>query len=398
MPTATKRDYYEVLGVERSASVVEIKKAYRRLAMKYHPDRNGGDAEADAKFRECAEAYEVLSDEQKRARYDRFGHQGVQGAAHDFRNADVSDIFSMFEDIFGFGVGGVGGVGQRRGGRAGPRAGMDLETTVELTLEEVAVGAEKTLEFERLELCETCRGRGMKADAQPKPCQTCAGQGRVAQQGLGGMFRMVTACPACRGRGVKVSPDEVCETCHGPGRVKATRVVKVKVPAGVHEGQAVRLPEEGEPGEPGAPAGDLLCYVAVKTHEVFSRHNNDLVCQVPISFTMAALGGSIDVPTLGQPAPEGVRPKLGTAELDVAPGTQHGEVFKLKGRGLPDVRGNRRGDLMVQVLVEIPKKLTDEQRGLLRQFAETETGDHHHAAMPQRKSFLDKLRSMIGGE
>jgi molecular chaperone DnaJ len=299
----------------------------------------------------------------------------------------------MFEEVFGMGFGGGG----RGRGRGGMRGGTDLETTVELTLEEVSVGAEKTLEFERLETCETCDGNGLKDGAQPKACITCAGQGRVAQQGLGGMFRMVTACPACRGRGVVVDPSDRCGTCEGQGRVRAKRTVKLKVPAGVHEGNAVRVAGEGEAGEPGTPAGDLLCYVAVKTHPVFHRQHNDLVCQVPISFTTAALGGSIDIPTLGKPTDDG-KPSICTDCLDIAAGTQHGEVFKLKSRGLPDVRGSRGGDLMVQVLVEIPKKLTDRQRDLLGQFAETEDGDHHHAAMPQRKGFLDKLKSLLAGD
>ncbi len=396
--TATKRDYYEVLNVERSATIVEIKKSYRRLAMKYHPDRNGGDAEADARFRECAEAYEVLGDEQKRARYDRFGHEGVRGQAHDFRHADVGDIFSMFNDIFGGGFN-VGG-GGRRGGRAQRRGGMDLETTIELSLEEVAVGAEKVLEFDRADTCETCRGRGIKAGAEPRPCITCGGQGRVAQQGLGGMFRMVVACPNCRGRGVTVAPEDQCDTCDGEGKVQAAHKVTVKVPAGVQEGQAIRMAGEGEPGEPGTEPGDLLCYISIASHAVFSRHQNDLVCQVPVSFTSAALGGTIDVPVLGRPDESATgkkrRVKMETAPLEVGSGTQHGEVFKLKGRGLPDVRGGRHGDLMVQVLVEIPKKLSDRQRELLLEFAGTESGDAHHAAMPQKKGFVDKLKSMIG--
>ena len=400
MSNATaKRDYYEVLGVERSATTVEIKKSYRRLAMKFHPDRNGDDPTADAKFRECAEAYEVLADDQKRARYDRFGHDGVKGAAHDFRQADVSDIFSMFEDIFGPGMGGGFGGGRRAGRRSGPQPGADLETTVELTLEEVAAGATKTLEFERRELCDTCHGKGLKPGAQPKPCQTCGGQGRVAQQGLGGMFRMVTACPACRGRGMVADPSDACRDCGGEGRVNETQKVTVKVPAGVHEGQAVRLVGEGEPGSsPDAPKGDLICYVTVAQHAVFSRHDRDLVCQVPISFTLAALGGTIDVPTLADPAKDGAKQTCKQDELHVDAGTQHGEVFKLRGKGLPDVRGLRKGDLMVQVLVEIPKKLNDQQRDLLRQFAETEDDGHDRRAMPQRKGFLDKLKSLFDAD
>ena len=398
---ATKRDYYEVLSVSRTASEEEVKKSYRRLAMKYHPDRNGGDSEAEQKFRECAEAYEVLSDPQKRRRYDQFGHEGVRGQAHDFSHVDVADIFSMFEDIFGF----AGGRPGRRGNVGSGRrvaAGMDLETQLELTLEEVAAGVEKTLEFQRQEICETCAGQGMKPGAKPKPCPTCNGQGRVAQQGFGGMFRMVTACPHCRGRGQLVEPRDVCGTCGGNGRTKKKRVVQVRIPAGVHEGQAVRLPGEGEPGEPGAPPGDLLCYITLKAHAVFSRHNNDLVCQVPVTFTQATLGATIDVPTLRLPEKAEVAGTNGEAtsaagKLTIPAGTQHGEVFKLKGKGLPDVRTYRRGDQIVQVLVEIPRKLTDRQRELLEDFARTqEDSQLEPGAMPQRKGFVEKLKAMIG--
>ena len=370
----TKRDYYEILGVTRNAGGEEIKRAYRRLAMKYHPDRNNGDdrAAAEIKFKECAEAYEVLSDDQKRARYDQYGHAGVQGS-HDFSHMDVTDIFSMFDDIFG----GLGG-GGRGGGRTRVQRGFDLETQVELSLAEVASGAEKTIEFEKQDHCETCKGTGAKAGSSPIVCPQCGGQGRVAQQGFGGMFRMVTTCPNCRGRGSVVR--EHCTSCGGTGRQLRKRVVTVRIPAGVHEGQAVRIAGEGEPGEAGAPAGDLHCYIAVKQHPIFSRHNNDLVCQLPISFTQACLGAAIEVPTL-----------KGTENMDIPAGTQHGEVFKLKGKGLPDVRSHRSGDELVQVLVEIPKKLTEKQKQLLREFATTEDG----TAMPQRRSFLDKIKEVF---
>ena len=374
----TKRDYYEVLGVTRTAGGDEIKRAYRRLAMKYHPDRNNGDAAAEVRFKECAEAYEVLSDDSKRRRYDQFGHQGVQGA-HDFSHMDVGDIFSMFDDIFG-GLG--GGFGQRTsgGGRQRAQRGYDLETQVELTLQEVATGAEKTIEFEKQDLCETCNGSGAKAGSSPVVCVQCGGQGRVAQQGFGGMFRMVTTCPNCRGRGSVVR--DHCASCGGTGRQLRKRVVTVRIPAGVHEGQAVRIAGEGEAGEQGAPAGDLHCYIAIKPHPLFSRHNNDLVCQFPITFTQAALGGMVEVPTL-----------KGPEQMEIPAGTQHGEVFKLKGKGLPDVRTHRFGDELVQVLVEIPKKLSERQKQLLREFAETEDG----MVLPQRKGFLDKLKEVFQG-
>ena len=376
----TKRDYYEILGVTRTASGEDIKRSYRRLAMKYHPDRNGDNkAEAEARFKECAEAYEVLSDDAKRRRYDQFGHGGVTGQ-HDFSHMDVSDIFSMFDDIFG-GIGGFGGGGRGMGGRGRSPRGFDLETQVELTLNEVATGTEKTIEFEKQDHCESCKGSGAKPGSQPLVCPQCGGQGRIAQQGFGGMFRMVTTCPNCRGRGSVVR--EHCPSCGGTGRQLRKRVVTVRIPAGVHDGQAVRIQGEGEPGEHGAPAGDLHCYIAVKPHPIFSRHNNDLVCQFSISFTQAALGAAVEVPTL-----------KGSDKLEIPQGTQHGEVFKLKGRGLPDVRTHRQGDELVQVLIEVPKKLTDKQKQLLREFAGTED----HSAMPQRKSFLDKLKTMISGQ
>ena len=376
---ATKRDYYEVLGVSKTASADEIKRAYRKVAMQYHPDRAAGDkAEAEAKFREGAEAYEILSDEQKRARYDQFGHAGTAGQAHDYSHANADDIFSMFQDIFqGFGGSGGGFAGQQRG-QGRPARGYDLETQVELTLNEVATGTEKTIEFERAEACEKCKGSGAKPGTSPTVCPTCGGQGRVAQQGLGGMFRMVTTCPNCRGKGNIVK--DKCPDCHGSGKQAKKRVVTVKIPAGVQEGQAVRIAGEGEPGENNSPPGDLHCYIVVKPHTIFQRHGNDVICQIPISFTQAALGGTIDVPTL-----------KGPEEMEIPQGTQHGEVFKLKGKGLPDLRSYRTGDEVVQVVIEIPKKLTDRQRELLEEFAAIE--DTH--VMPAKKGFFDKVKAMF---
>lgn len=380
---STKRDYYEVLSVTRTATGDEIKRSYRRLAMKYHPDRNNGDeagrAEAEIRFKECAEAYEVLSDDAKRRRYDQHGHAGLSGG-HDFSHMDVGDIFSMFDDIFG---GAFGGQGRRGGGRGGPggQRGFDLETQVELTLAEVASGAEKTIEFERQDACDACKGTGAKPGTSPTVCVQCGGQGRVAQQGFGGMFRMVTPCPNCRGKGTIVR--DFCNTCHGSGRQMRQRVVTVKIPAGVHEGQAVRVMGEGEPGEGGSPSGDLHCYITVKPHPIFSRHNNDIVCQLPISFTQAALGATVDVPTL----------KV-KEQLEIPAGTQHGEVFKLKGKGLPDLRSQRVGDELVQIMIEVPRKLNDRQKQLLREFGATED----HQDMPQKKGFLDKLKSVLTGD
>ncbi len=372
-----KRDYYDVLGVTKTADSEEIKRAYRRQAMKYHPDRNSGDGKADAelKFKECAEAYEVLSDDSKRRRYDQFGHQGVSGQ-HDFSHMDPTDIFSMFDDIFGGAFGGAAGGRGSRGRQ--PVRGFDLETQVELSLNEIATGVEKTIEFEKQDACETCKGTGAKPGSSPVVCVQCGGNGRVAQQGFGGMFRMVTACPNCRGRGSVVR--DHCLSCGGSGKQMRKRVVTVKIPAGVHEGQAVRIVGEGEPGPNGQHPGDLHCYIAVKQHPIFSRHNNDIVCQIPITFTQAALGAKIEVPTL-----------KGSEDLEIASGTQHGEVFKLKGKGLPDIRSYRSGDELVQILIEVPKKLTERQKELLAEFAKTEDAN----VMPQRKGFLDKLKQMF---
>ena len=380
-----KRDYYEVLSVARTANGDEIKRSYRRLAMKYHPDRNHENkAEAEVSFKECAEAYEVLSDETKRRRYDQHGHAGVSGG-HDFSHMDVGDIFSMFDDIFGGAFGGRAG-GQARAGGAGAggrraQRGFDLETQVELTLSEVATGCDKTLQFDKQEHCETCKGTGAKPGVPPVVCVQCGGQGRIAQQGFGGMFRMVTTCPNCRGRGTVIR--DACTTCRGTGRQQRQRMVTVKIPAGVHEGQAVRIAGEGEAGESGAPSGDLHCYISVKPHPIFTRHHNDIVCQVPVSFTQAALGSKIEVPTL-----------KGTEPLEIPPGTQHGEVFKLKGKGVPDLRSYKNGDEIIQILIEIPKKLSDRQKQLLREFASSED----ERLMPQRKGFMDKIKQVFSSE
>jgi molecular chaperone DnaJ len=385
---STKRDYYEILGVAKTCGSEEIKRAYRRLAMKYHPDRNDGEGkvEAEIRFKECAEAYEILSDDQKRARYDQFGHQGVQGS-HDFSHMDVGDIFSMFNDIFGGAFGDSFG-GRATAGRAGPQRGhrgFDLETQVELTLLEVASGAERTIEFEKQDRCEKCKGTGAKPGSSPVVCTQCGGQGRIAQQGFGGMFRMVTTCPNCRGRGTIIR--DQCANCHGTGKQLKKQVVTVKIPPGVHEGQAVRIAGQGEPGEGGAPSGDLHCYISVRQHEMFTRHNNDLVCQIPVSFTQAALGGSIEVPTL-----------KGADKLDIPSGTQHGEVFKLKGKGLPDIRTYRNGDQIVQILIEIPKKLTERQKQLLREFSAGEETSGGNNGNNEPKTFMGKLKNKLKGE
>ena len=386
MPTT--RDYYEILSIEKTADGEEIKRAYRRLAMKYHPDRNPGDAEAEQKFKECAEAYEVLSDAEKRKLYDQYGHEGLRGrgaAAHDFSRMDVSDIFSMFNDIFG-GGGGFGGFqgGRQRGGV--PR-GFDLETEVELSLEEVSTGTSRDVEFTRLDICDRCTGSGAKPGSKPVKCPTCGGQGRVQQSGMGGMFRMVTVCPACHGRGQIVK--EFCDGCRGKGRVPRKRQLSVKIPAGVQEGQAVRVQGEGEPPPPEvSPSGegvrgDLHVLIRVKQHSMYHREGDHLVLEMPIGFSQASLGAEIQVPTLDGPA-----------TLTVPKGTQFGANFRVAGKGLPNLRTGRRGDLVVVTKIEIPRKLTKKQEDLLRQFAETEDA----AVLPESQGFLRRVADFLGGK
>ena len=386
MPT-TKRDYYEILGVTKTVTTEEIKRSYRRLAMKYHPDRNPGDKEAEARFKECAEAYEVLSDSERRTMYDRYGHEGLrQRPGHDFRSMNVEDIFSMFQDIFGgssFG-GFSGGAGRRRAG--GVPRGFDLETEVEVTLKEVFAGTARDVEFKRLDVCKTCNGSGAKEGSEPVRCETCAGQGQVAQTGLGGMFRMVTTCPHCRGRG-KIVRDK-CSDCRGVGRVSVKRKLAVKIPAGIHDGQAIRVQSEGEPPGPEVNAegqgirGDLHVIVRVKDHDQFERDGDDLVTVQPVAFAQAALGADIDVPTLN-----------GQAKITIPAGTQHGSIFRVQGHGLPNLRGGRRGDLVVIAQLVVPKKLNEQQRTILKQYAQTEQLD----VKAQSPSLWDKIKGAVTG-
>ena len=363
-------DYYAVLGVSRDASADDIKKAYRRAAIQYHPDRNPGDAEAEARFKQCAEAYEVLSDPDKRARYNRFGKAGLRGAGvHDWAHTDVHDIFSMFEEVFGFGdlFGGFGG-GRRR---AGPEPGQSLRCFIDMTLEEVLAGTDKTVRLTRRELCDACGGSG-SASGKRQTCPTCRGQGRV-QQG-GGFFRVVRTCPQCGGMGSTVT--DPCPACGGGRFVNRKRTIDVTVPPGVEDGQRIRYGGQGDAGAPGAPRGDLFAVVRVQEHPLLERHGRDLLCQVPVSLTQAALGDEVEVPTLD-----------GSERLEVGRGTQSGDLYRLEGRGLPDVRSRRRGDVLVQVVVEVPRKLTRRQEELLREFAE----DGKRGATPQRNGYLKRL-------
>lgn len=377
---AKQQDYYQVLGVEKTASPEEIKRAYRRMAIKYHPDKNPGNKEAEAKFKECAEAYEVLSDPDKRKQYDQYGHEGLRGTGmHDFSRMNVEDIFSMFgfEDFFGSVFGGGGGRGQRGGRRGGPVRGYDLETGVELTLDEVAHGAEKTIEFTRQDRCSECKGTGAAPGTQPTRCPLCGGSGQVAKGG--GFFQMVSTCPQCHGAGQIVK--NPCPTCRGSGRVPKKRTVTIRIPAGVHEGQGIRVAGEGEPGRDSGPSGDLYVYVRIRPHEFLERDGNDLVAIVPISFTQAALGATIDVPSLD-----------GTRQLRVPPGTQYGSLFRIRGQGLPDVRTGRAGDELVQVTIETPANLNARQEELLREFAQTENKN----VSPKSSSFFERLKRHLG--
>jgi molecular chaperone DnaJ len=384
MPTT--RDYYEVLSVERTADGEEIKRAYRRMAMKYHPDRNPGDAEAEAKFKEAAEAYEVLSDQQKRQLYDTHGHEGLRSrgaaAAHDFSRMNVEDIFSMFNDIFG----GGGAGGGARGGRRGVARGYDLETEVTITLDEVLHGATRDVEFSRADVCDTCSGSGGAPGSKPTRCETCGGQGVVIQTGLGGMFRMQTTCPTCRGRREVVK--ERCHTCKGRGRVGKSRKLEVKIPAGINSGQAIRIGGEGEPPAPEASPdgsgvrGDLHVVVRVEPHGVFQREGDHLVLEMPISFTQASLGAQIEAPTLEKPQ-----------TITIPKGTQHGAMFRISGAGLPNLRSGRRGDLAIVVKIEIPKKLNARQEELLREFAKDERAP---GVMPETHGFWAKIKDLLG--
>jgi len=375
-----KRDYYEVLGVSKTASADDIKRAYRRLAMKYHPDKNPDNKEAEAKFKECAEAYEVLSDQEKRKRYDQFGHDGLRGIGmRDYSHMKWQDIGSIFEDLFGFDdfLGDIFGSRGRKTRRSGPSRGYDLETSVELTLDDIARGTEKTIEFTRQDLCPECSGSGCAKGTNPSRCSTCGGTGQVARGG--GFFQMVSACPNCRGTGQMIT--NPCKKCKGTGKTPKKRVVSIKIPRGVHEGQGIRVASEGEPGRDGGPKGDLYCYVRVKPHEFLHRDGNNLIAIVPISFTQAALGATIEVPSLN-----------GTRQLKIPAGAQYGSVFRIKNQGLPDIRTGRTGDQLVQITIETPAKLSSKQQELLREFAKTE----NKRVSPQSTSFFEKLKKHFG--
>ncbi len=349
-----KRDFYEVLGVARDASQDDIKRSYRKLAFQFHPDRNPGDAESERKFKEAAEAYEVLSDEQKRAQYDQFGHKVFeQGGYGGQRFSNVEDIFQAFGDIFGGGM--FGDFFGRQ--RSGPRAGRDLKVVLDLTLEEIDRGVEKTITLKRQESCTTCRGTGAKVGTSRSTCPTCAGRGQVTRSQ--GMFAISTGCPRCGGAGQIV--ESPCGACRGAGFAAQKVDVKISIPAGIEESVRLRISGEGDAGEPGAPRGDLYCSIREVEHKIFQRSGADLITEIPVSYAQMSLGDTVEVPTL-----------RGRAEMTIPAGTPTGKVFRLRGQGLPVLESRGRGDQLVRVFVEVPKKLNDKQKELLKQFAEIE--------------------------
>ncbi|MGE3480786.1 MAG: molecular chaperone DnaJ [Gammaproteobacteria bacterium] len=369
-----KQDYYELLGVARNASEAELKKAYRRLAMKHHPDRNPDDKDSEEKFKEAKEAYDVLSDARKRAAYDQFGHAGVDAAAGagahgGYRSANFSDIFDdVFGDIFG-----------ARTGRGSVQRGADLRYDLELTLEDAVRGTTVKVRVPTHVACKTCEGSGAKKGTSPVTCTTCGGQGQVRMQQ--GFFSIQQTCPRCRGLGKIIS--EPCADCHGHGRVKETKTLSVKIPAGVDTDDRIRLAGEGEAGEHGGPAGDLYVLIRVRPHPIFVREGTDLHCEMPISFVTAAIGGDLDVPTLD-----------GRVTLKVPGETQTGRLFRLRGKGVRSVQGGAVGDLLCRVVVETPVNLSEQQKDQLREFERT-LQEKNESHSPRARSWLDGVKKFF---
>ena len=376
---ANKRDFYDILGVARNATDDEIKKAYRKLAMKYHPDRNPDSKEAEGKFKEAKEAYEMLSDPQKRAAYDQYGHAGVDPNMGGFGGGGQG--FGGFSDAFGDIFGDIFGGGSARGGRGGPQVyrGADLRYSMEITLEEAAHGHETQIRVPSWSNCDSCGGDGAEPGSKVETCTTChgAGQVRVAQ----GFFSMQQTCPRCSGSG-KYIP-KPCKKCHGAGKIKSQKTLEVKIPAGIDDGMRIRSSGNGEPGVNGGPSGDLYVEVHIKEHPVFQREGEDLHCEMPISFIDAALGGEIEVPTLS-----------GKASFDVPEGTQSGRVFRLRSKGIKSLRTALPGDLYIHVQVETPVKLNETQKDLLRKFDQSlKSGGSKHS--PQQKGWLDRVKDFF---
>jgi molecular chaperone DnaJ len=378
----SKRDYYEVLGVARNATDQEIKSAYRKLALKYHPDRNQGDKQAEEHFKEAAEAYSVLADAQKRGAYDRFGHAGV-GAAAGAGGFDPT-IFADFNDIFGnlgdiFGLGDLFGGGRRR---SGPQRGSDLRYDLEITFEEAARGGETTIQIPREETCETCKGSGAAPGTSPDTCPQCKGRGQLRFQQ--GFLTIARPCHVCHGSGRLIT--KPCATCRGIGRTTKDRRITVKIPAGIATGQRLRLYGEGEHGGAGGPAGDLYVVVHVQEHPFFHREGDDLYCEAPVNFPTLALGGDIEIPTLDEPE-----------SVSIPAGTQSGARFKLRGKGMPNVSGHGKGDLYVVVRAAIPRKLTKEQKKIVEQLAQTMAPEAIDAtANSDEKPFFEKVKDIFG--
>lgn len=375
----SKRDYYEVLGVSRDADDADLKKAYRRLAMKHHPDRNPDDSVAEEKFKEAKEAFEILGDSQKRAAYDRFGHDGVSNSASGggggggFGGGDINDIFGdVFGDIFG------GGGGGRGRGRA--RSGADLQYNLELTLEESVSGLEKNLKIPTQVVCDQCTGTGAKPGTKPVTCETCKGMGQVRMQQ--GFFSVQQTCPTCRGNGEQIS--DPCSKCHGGGRVQEQKTLSVKIPPGVDTGDRIRLSGEGEAGEKNAPAGDLYVLVQVKKHNIFERNDDDLLCTVPIDIITASLGGELEVPTLD-----------GRVKLKIPAGTQTEKVFRMRGKGVKPVRNSSAGDLLCRIQIEVPVNLTAEQKELFEKLRETLSGKNCLKHTPRHSGWLDGMKKFF---
>ena len=380
----SKRDYYEVLGVSRSATDVEIKSSYRKLAMKYHPDKNPGDKAAEEKFKEAAEAYAVLADTDKRHMYDRFGHAGLGGAA---TGGFDPNVFTGFEDILGglgdiFGIGDIFGGGARR--RAGPQRGSDLRYDLEISFEESANGTSTTIQIPRQETCETCHGSGAQPGTRATTCPQCHGRGQLRYQQ--GFFTVARTCGQCRGTGQVITTP--CTACRGAGRVQKEKKITVKIPAGIATGQRLRITGEGEAGPGGGPHGDLYVVVHVQEHPFFQRDGNDLFCEIPLNFPTLALGGKIRIPTLE-----------GHETFEVPEGTQSGSTFRLRGRGMPDVTGRGHGDLLITVKVVTPKKLTRDQRKLLEELGESlpkEKFEPTPVGDQEDKGILERVKDIFG--
>ncbi|CAA0101806.1 Chaperone protein DnaJ [BD1-7 clade bacterium] len=371
----SKKDYYEVLGVDKGVSEKDLKKAYRRVAMKYHPDRNPDDKDAEDKFKEANEAYEILSNQEKRDAYDRYGHAGVDGQGGGFGGAGAGGFGDAFGDIFSEMFGGGG-----RGRSRGPQPGSDLQYNMALDLEEAVKGTEKKIDIPTIASCHTCNGSGGKPGSKVTTCGTCQGSGQVRMQQ--GFFAVQQACPHCNGKGKTIA--DPCGTCHGQGVVREHKTLNVKIPAGVDTGDRIRLSGEGEASRDGGPNGDLFVEVNVRQHKLFERDGKHLYCDVPISFVDAALGGELEVPTLD-----------GKVVLKIPAETQTGKMFRLRGKGVKPVRGGSVGDMLCRVVVETPVHLTKRQKDLLRELQETFDGEHRHKHSPKKKTWFDGVKNFF---